>query len=239
MENHLLRATHEVVMATHYYQTYSKGGAPLIIFLATAAFLIVMAICFLNNVTSMLFEIPVSFSSDKQKTFFIIAIILLVGSGLYSIIVGAWSTHTWYYSGASCLSLGIYFYVYQTGKDFTLLLSSVLMILTTVACYLLSLHTVHDSHHLVILTNIVGAAEAWALIWTLYVLGQFFIYKLDMSRKTQNILFFISVIVLIIVRILSPSFNGKVQITDFIGYLIMAIVLLFFMFDSQRKSLFT
>ena len=106
----------------------------------------------------MLFEIPITFSSSKQKTFFAIVIILLVGAGIYSIVAGGWSTTTWYFYAAACIFLGCYFWVYQTGKDFTLLFSSVLMILVLAASYMLSTHTVHDSSKLVILTNLVGAA---------------------------------------------------------------------------------
>ena len=198
-----------------------------------------MAFCFLNNVTSMLYEIPISSTNSKQKTILAIAIIFLLGSGLYAVIAGAWSNMTWYYFGGASLFFGIYLWVYQTGKDYTLLLSSILMILVAAACYLLSVGTFHDSHNLVILANIVGVAEGWALIWALYVLGQLMIYKFDMSRKSQNIFFFIAAIVLIIIRILSPSFNGKISIVHFIGFLLMTVILLILMFTEQRKSFFT
>jgi hypothetical protein len=117
-----------------------------------------MAIAFLNSVTSMLFEIPISSSASKQRSILAIAIILLGGAGLYAIIVGAWSTMTWYYYIAATFFFGLYLFVYQTAKEYTLLFSSILMILVAAACYFLSIGTVHDSAHLTVLTNLVGAA---------------------------------------------------------------------------------
>ena len=198
-----------------------------------------MAIAFLNNVTSMLFEIPISSPTSKQRAVLVVAIVLIGVAGLYAIIVGAWSSQTWYFFAASCFFFGIFLWVYQTAKEYTLLFSSILMILVAVACYLLASGSAHDSPKRLILTNLVGAAEGWAWIWALYVIGQVFIYKFNMSRKSQNISFFIAAIVLILVRLFMPAFNGHVKIVDFIGFLIMTIALLILMFTEQRKSVFT
>lgn len=145
-------------MNAHYYQTYTKVGAPLIIFIAASVFLIIMAICFINNSTNMIYEIPISSPSGKQKIILVIAIILLIGSGLYSIIVGAWSHMTWYYFGAACIFFALFLWMYQTGYNLTLLFSTLFMVLVAASCYLLSIGTIKDSSSRVILTNIVGGA---------------------------------------------------------------------------------
>ena len=81
--------------------------------------------------------------------------------------------------------------------------------------------------------------EGWGLIWALYVIGQVFVYKFDMSRSSQNITFFISAVVLIIIRVFSPHFNAHIKLLDFLGFLIVTIGLLILMFTEQRKSFWT
>ena len=160
-------------------------------------------------------------------------------SGLWSIIKGAWSTHTWIFFGICCAMFALWLFVYQTMKKYTLVFASIIMIILAASSYELSIGSVHDSAHLTVLNNIIGVFEGWALIWTLYVIGQMMIINFDISRKSQNICFFIAAIVLIILRVLSPHLNGHINIVNLIGFLIMSIILLIICFMAQKNSLFT
>lgn len=76
---------------------------------------------------------------------------------------------------------------------------------------------------------LLGAVEAWSIVWFLYVLGQALVFECRMNIKSQTILFFISAVGALIV-IAFWHVNRKASWSNMAGYLIAGGALLVLMF---------
>ena len=154
---------------------------------------------------------------------------------MYAALDKTWSIHTWYIYAACNLLFAFFIYVYQTTYRQTLLFATILMFILLGVIVFLSYHSYSNTPHLIILNNLLSAEEGWALVWSLYTFSQLLVYKFDVSRKTQNILFFILLAVIVGLRI----WKSPYAFDNLIGYFVVIVALVMLMFMSQKDSFFT
>jgi hypothetical protein len=151
----------------------------------------VVAILYLGNPIDSSFVIPASPPERQRRFLFVLAISIMGAIGLYSVIEDFRGLHEWIHYAIFNLLFAAFIFAYQTSKDTSLIVSCILMECLAVGSYWLFYQTSHNW----MIHILAGAVEGWTNIWFLHVLGQVMVYECDLSRKFQNVCFFVAGIV--------------------------------------------
>jgi hypothetical protein len=180
------------VSATHLSSEVDTQTS-LLYFLVSFIVLVVVAIFYIKNSLSS-FIIPISPTEEQRRFIFILVICIMGGIGLYAAIEHLWGSHPWIYYAVFNLLLAGFIFIHQTTNSLSLIISCILMGFLAFGSYWLF----HETSQNWIVHVLVGAVEAWALLWFLYVLGQVMVYECGLSRKLQNVCFFITALVVMV-----------------------------------------
>ena len=104
----------------------------------TFLILVTVTLCLIKKITSGFYQLPISPTDKQQKIIFAVVVSILGIVGIYSIFFGTWTGSTWAFYGLTNLLLAGFMYAYQTEKEHTLIVSSILMVLTSIFSVLLA-----------------------------------------------------------------------------------------------------
>jgi D-alanyl-lipoteichoic acid acyltransferase DltB (MBOAT superfamily) len=83
--------------------------------------------------------------------------------------------------------------------------------------------------------NLVGAVEAWAIIFALTTIGQVFVYDMGFHKKCQVFVFYISAL-LILGGLVVWNQAGHANFEEQIGFLFTSVVLLILTLLNVQKT---
>ena len=124
--------------------------------------------------------------------------------------------------------------VYHNRKQYSLIVSAVLIVLVAVDAEFLAMNAILADKNSYGLINLAGAVSGWALIWAFYVIGQVVVYKCEIQRKWQNFLFFVGASLLIVFRVVGLKPFGRIIMLHEVGFMLTSIPLTVLMFLRQK-----
>jgi hypothetical protein len=157
-------------------------------------------------------------------------VIILFGVvGIYAAVGDLWSAYDWILYAVANILLAVYVFLYQCPSRFTLFVATLAALALAIDLQWLFIQTkdMTDGTGDLIIRNFVGAVGAWAIIYTLLTMGQFFVHTLGINKTFQAICFFILGI-LLIAGIAYWNKSSYCQWNEAIGFIAVGVLLLLF-----------
>lgn len=216
--------------------------ARLLYLIVPYALLLIISFCFHrksieSQITFPIYPLP----SLQSQTFIYYAVVIFLGLvGVYAAVGDYWTAYDWILYSAANILLSLYVFLYQCTSKFTLLLTTLASLALAIDLQWLFIETTDMGQTFgdVIIRNFVGAVGAWAVIYALLTMGQFFVYTIGINKKFQSICFFISAI-LLIAGIAFWNKTSYCEWNEAIGFIAVGVFLILFaaLNTHRNKSL--
>jgi hypothetical protein len=170
---------------------------------------------------------PVDTMPSHLTPIFYSVVIFMGLAGLFAVVGDYWSSYAWLLYLFTNLLIALYVFLYQLVSIPSLFIAMLISILLSFILEWLFIETgqFDDLSINIITRNLVGAVEAWAILYALLTTGQFFVYSVGIHKKFQFICFFlVGIALILLIAVWNSMFHCKG--VEVIGFVVMGIIII-------------